>query len=346
MSKHEARFFRFEYLAGEFAQAVKVQVHGAGGRFISTGGSGGSSNPRPTPTAKPEAGSRSRGSGGRFAPREKPPAPAKELTPEEQVAKIASDLAARYPRTRFEFKGMSVESAQRVAAHVDTLFGQYPNVAETIPYLGTGHDSSAYGVRGIGFSSGDMALIKMQGTPWAAQSPMGLNPVYFANSHKADVAMENAELSGWHPAGNLTMEAIITHEFGHVLHNYLSRNGSNASVFSWGTTSSGKGRVSDMTQAFLDKNFKLGTEVSGYAARSSGTTKTGGQREQFAEAFASLHHTKQAWQMDYTKKLSAFLDAVLPGGKPTSWYTLDQNTPKPSNAAMDKAYAAWVKQFL
>jgi len=310
--------------------AHKAQVRGAGGRYISAGSAA---------APKPE--------------------PARGLTPGEQVDKLARDLEGKYPHTKFDFAGLSVESAQRVAAHVDVLFGRYPEVGHTVPYVGTGTEQGPYAERFTTTFKGvdTAAQVYMRGGKTFASTPMYLNRDVLGSPQRADLSAKNSSEDAWHPPDCRTFEFFVTHEFGHAVHNYLGRNGELASMFSWGVGPKGEGKVNALVDAFVKGNFKLGEDVSRYA-RSVGNSNAGnGGQEQFAEAFASLHHTKPGNQADYTRKLGAFLDAVMPGGKTDAWHSTldprkDYKPKKPidltskSNAKKYQDYLDWVKRYI
>src|SRR5260221_643596 len=115
---------RFVENARDFArlvdQELKAQVRGTGGRYVSTGSAGPSEQERLRAEAIAEA----------RAMRAEADA-ARGPSVEQKVAKLASDLHAKYPHTQFVFTGMSLKTAQRVSDHVSMLYEKYPQTAQT-----------------------------------------------------------------------------------------------------------------------------------------------------------------------------------------------------------------------
>ncbi len=266
------------------------------------------------------------------------------------VGMVSMALESKFPRTKFDLKGMSIEAAQRSAAEIDKLMSQYHNVGQTVSYIGTGLKDGKYAASKNyvnAMAKTTNGQITMAGLAYHAESRIFLNTATFASAGYADARVRGMENSGWSPKGVHGLEFVIAHEFGHAIHNYLQRNGSLGSMFSWGSTAGGKGTVRELTQQFLHQTHSLGETVSGYAKSSGLANRYTGEAEHFAEAFAQFHQVPASQHSEFTQRFGGFLNAVLPGGSPHHWNKAP-GLPfgnAPFNDAQQKEYYDWVVKY-
>lgn len=225
-----------------------------------------------------------------------------------QLRALEKEMATKHPDTHFDFTGTDPAVMGPVCQQLDHLMTKYPEVGQSLAYIGTGKNApEGYGAENLAPLGMACTVARRAGsTPYAS---IVLNKDEFGNASSMNAEVQKCVASAWLANGAAAGGAqyLITHEFGHVVDAYLATAGRNAQV----------GNVYDVATAaytFSGNSTRMGNKVSGYA-------QSGGPVEMFAEGFASLHFAPPAQQAAYTKRLGALLDKVLPGGSSSSWQT-------------------------
>ncbi len=220
---------------------------------------------------------------------------------EKRLAALEDKMSAKYPHCEFDFHQADPATMEKMCDHVDKLFQDYPDVAKSVPYVGTGANAPE------GFEpdwDGGGSLAQTIQNEWEpeAYTPILLNPEYFGFPEDAQDVLDSAKEDNWFT--DYSLEGTITHEFGHVINFYLEKAGKGKFV-------DGE-EVSSKVSQFMKDNKALGDDVSEYA-------RSGGPIEAFAEGFTSMYHNSEADQAPYTKNLKSFLDQTLPSGSNAGW---------------------------
>jgi hypothetical protein len=192
-------------------------------------------------------------------------------------AAAVADLRVKYPQTTFEFDGVDPVLHERIARHIDELFSEYPSVARSLNYVGSDRFVAEFGEQ--------YARSAALATHWSGAnqglSEIHLNPAVWGNAAEFQEKLNRALERGYIPPKANRPEAILTHEFGHVVHYHINR-------------------TSEAANIFQEQNESLGSLVSGYAS-------TDPRKEAWAEAFSSIRHTPPEQWAEYTKRLAQFL---------------------------------------
>lgn len=254
---------------------------------------------------------------------------------ERRLTELAQSLMAKYPQTTFDFTGLDPATMEVAADQIDHLFEAYPQVAESIPYVGSGLKDAPPGYEPdwVEYRRA-LAFVRSSKSAPESYAPMFFNPRYYGNPAYLQETLERMKKSGWNPM-NPTIESTITHEFGHVVNFFLEQNGQEHSMFGY-INRDGVGEIAHIVKMFRTIHKRLGETVSRYAA-------TGGPYEAFAEAFSAIHFQDEAQWNEYTRKLKGLLDLLLPGGSAATW----QSPPRAKlTQAQFKHWLAFYKQFL
>ena len=161
----------------------------------------------------------------------------------------------------------------------DELAKEFPGVANKLEYMGTYGKNAPKGLENYQWS-GAYAHAYENG------KQIGLNPNYYYDYDKFAKSLANDVAAGWHPAGTSNPTSVLTHEFGHQVHNYYLNNG-------WGELDDffihklryghKETRVNYIMENFLEQTHKTLADagLSRYALKNS--------RESFAEAFSAIY---------------------------------------------------------
>jgi len=196
-----------------------------------------------------------------------------------------------YPDIEWDLTGCRVGNIKPTLIQFDKLAEEWPEVAGRLKYVGTYVKSTKYKKRGAPFDFEEWAHASKDG------KRIGLNPEYYKKPDFLARVMYSADVN-WHPAGTGEIESVITHEFGHMVNNYL-RSLSKTAISKW-VGIEGYEIVGSSKYAFADRNYRTSARtLSNYALRN--------ESEAFAEAFAALYHQPSKMHRAYAKKLKLFL---------------------------------------
>ncbi len=200
-----------------------------------------------------------------------------------------------YSHITWDFAGMDIEAVNPTLKQFHHLAQEFPEVAQRLRYIGTyGNDASRFSSPYI------LAHASMDG------SFIGLNPLWFGDVRVFKELLAAAVKIGFHPKGCDTIESVITHEFGHLMHGWLQSKYKSAVLPYVGAD--GTGLVADTVDRWLAKN-KPTRRFSEYAKESKDV------RENFAEGFASLRHTHARQQHQFVKRLGVMLQELADPAK-------------------------------
>lgn len=175
---------------------------------------------------------------------------------------------ANYPHIRFEFDGADIEAIKPTLQQFDKLAKEWPDAAARLKYMGTGRT----------FPHGEYAHAARDGTA------IGLNPNFYGNPGEFLRWLRNDVAVKHHPRGCHTIESVITHEFGHMVHFWLGRQLDRAvlPVVSVDGTGIVGNTVNNWLIYWTDNRKRAVRSLSKYAAEK--------EEEAFAEAFAAFYH--------------------------------------------------------
>jgi len=287
--------------------------------------------------------------GARGAPREKPKLPD---VPFADAAQAEAWMHQHYPDLAVDFGGVHPTYLTRVASQWNEMAYQYPDVARHITYFGTCVDKQklpqALLHTGAEFQ-GEWAHVRhVAGRgPYAAdQAIIGLNPKWFGAPGPFEEALKSGAaeskmlsgrvLPGWHPPGCDTVEHVITHEFGHHVHDWYLNAPESTEAWTDVVAASGWGLVRD--------SFNLwwrGWATTTTATRSVSAYACTAPSEAFAEAFTALYHASPRWSNEYVDSLRQFLAIAGPSVRryPQSQYRWLGDLP----ATGDARRRAWIR---
>lgn len=224
------------------------------------------------------------------------------------------ELHTRFPNTQFDFKYIAPEYVNPISAQITRLLTWFPDVK--LPYVGNED--------GRPMSADDYFTPPKGASVWAyADGSHGIvlesrwwnNPTGFQNSLDASVNM------GWHPAGGNTPASVVTHEFGHQVHDWLLTQPQSVSVLP-AVYSSGIGVVPFTTQEFMHRG---GTVVDRLSLSKYANSH---DNEAFAEGFMTLmHQPKEQWGK-YTKREKVLLETI---GDTRNWLPPADATGSPAS---------------
>ncbi len=225
-----------------------------------------------------------------------PAAPLPPLGQFENLEQAARWAKGAYPDIEWDFDGAHIDTINPTLVQFDKLAKEYPGAAANLGYVGTykkrGQTDSAFG------NNGAIAHASF-GTRDQRNGRIGLNPEYYGKPDKFREAVQRGEQSGWFPKGVNSFEAIITHEFGHVVHGWLLSQPSTA--FHKVVRISGLGLIGDTTRFWLESH-KRTKALSQYSLTND--------NESWAEGFASLYFTPKRQWIKRVRDQRAFLDMV------------------------------------
>lgn len=187
--------------------------------------------------------------------------------------------------------GCDLESAKGVYEAYDAVFTRYPKLvgklaAPVTSTAGSQMKADTYADCMMGFGSGGITL----------------NTRHFRNAERLTKSLQANVNSGYHPKGCATPKAIVTHEIGHAIDDYLS----NAVHYNGATPKNRSGYVSNNTRGKILKNAGCSTkdisrEVSDYATKNA--------HEFWAESFSEFMCSSSPRKV--ATEFGAFLDGIM-----------------------------------
>jgi len=178
---------------------------------------------------------------------------ARSISSVKNAKDAAAWIEARHPYLASEFQGMSpeavVEFLRPALKEMDRLLKEYPRIAEEkfLRYFGTqrGPKWKAYKDRYLGGRQGSLRGLGFKQNTWAHAVPVtkdfgmvgaklkdftldpsiGINPKYWNDITGFKWSLKNSVRTGWHPRGCDNADHVITHEFDHVIDNFMEHKG-------------------------------------------------------------------------------------------------------------------------
>jgi hypothetical protein len=272
-----------------------------------------------------------------FAPTPSPEAEAPAVDPNWGKFKIPQQAEAaakqRYPHIDFDFKGMHPDAINPTLVQFAKLAEDYPQVVDRLEYIG-GYQRVAAPSSSQGFS-GDASNVYAHASRDGKR--IGLNPRHYRDAKKLTASLENDLASGFHVKGGASIEAVLTHEFGHQVQNWLQSVPSNIAAFP--TVSVDGSGIVATTASRWGRTHKATKALSGYA--------THNKEEGWAEAFTAQYHAPASVKrMAYVKKQAALLKALHPDNwlGPGEWRWSRDLPPDERPGAFERN-ARWREQF-
>ena len=172
----------------------------------------------------------------------------------------------KYNWINTDLKGCTPFLATKVVNSIDSFGKLYPKIIENINSL-------------------TVSIIK--DSPYAMttdDNDITLDQNWFQKSRLLEESLKEDVESGFHVIGCESVEAMITHELGHVVLGYMKEN-------------------VDGFDDWLKENLPELSKISKYALVDD--------HEAFAEAFCSLHHTPTEEQLPIIKKFGSYLKSNI-----------------------------------
>jgi hypothetical protein len=272
-----------------------------------------------------------------------PPKP-KKITPSMKLKQLEDEMSQKYPKTKFDFKSMHPDIAQRSANKISELLDQYPGLQDTIKYFGNGVVKGKLPIVHRGkktleaFNKKDYMGIAAhaQDNKGKAVVSILLNSDYTKDTTTFDKRQKQMYDSGF--LATKTLEGVIAHETGHALNYHLLDNGSNKSFLPFIGDQNDDGSVSRTTNYWMNLHTGKGKTVSGYADYFNKTKppmQANALLEQFAEGFAALHTPEGNKNHPYMKSMKTLLDMSFGTGGPMNKNT-KKKKPYVGHIAMDQ----------
>jgi hypothetical protein len=204
---------------------------------------------------------------------------------------------ARYPGVSWDFEGAHVDAINPTLAQFHKLAQEYPEVSARLRYVGTYGDIAKRRATPYksGYDWGDSAAYAHAGNDGTY---IGLNPRWYGDAPGFRDSLAYGAKTKWAIGDDI--DSVMTHEFGHHVHNWLLSRHKESLVRTVGA--SGDGVVGDITRQFMDTN-RATKALSQYA--------TTNEKESFAEGFAWLYHGTGR-KPAYVAKQEALLEATAP----------------------------------
>lgn len=210
-------------------------------------------------------------------------------------------LRERWPDKHFDLTGADMTVTGPALAQFVRLAEKYPFVVEGDAWSGISMSSP---------SDPDEFSRKLSADAHAGirrdDNRLLLNPASWGDPVEFRKALEAAEFAEWHPPHAATPEAMLTHEFAHLLDRALRAQKDKAFLRPHGYN---HGVVADTWSSWVKEADTL--PVSGYAVQASrGLFDTVENSERVAEAFASIYHTPPELKDEYVLRMQLLLDEI------------------------------------
>lgn len=168
----------------------------------------------------------------------------------------------KYPRLKPDLKNLSPKHVNTIVTQFDNLVTRFPEAISILNTIGIENVYRNTTMRESTYACVNTKVNAIDNTVLAAH--LAFNTQYFGNdSIDLEAKCKENQARGWVNQG--TVESVITHEFGHIVHAYLEQQDPN------------------FEETFFNWWVKEGSEVSHYACRN--------YREGFAEAFSNAIHS-------------------------------------------------------
>jgi hypothetical protein len=254
----------------------------------------------------------------------KPKEPPKPKVPEKppqfkDLREAEAWMEYNHQHMAWDLQGCDMAVAQKICNEYHYLAQRFPEVSDRINYVGTYKRKmkapTAYAGHDWGKSTYAHAS-KWDGT-------IGLNPYFFGDRYRFERSLKKGtelylrkvgkkwKQARYHPLGCDTIESVVTHEFGHHVHFFLtdSRVGLHKYVGEMikYLDDDGLGRLGNLMGRWQNKHKATWT-TSVY-----GTTNI---KESFAEGFTALRFMPPDKWPKYVKDLDVYMKTVY---KPSAW---------------------------
>ncbi len=239
-----------------------------------------------------------------------PEAVAEERKPVGNVA-AENMLEQRYPHMKADFEGVDPDLADVVANTIDGLMTRYPDAGKTLMYVGTGVNEKKrppyLKAKNDAYAT-TFTMDVEEGTP---RSFMLLNPKVWENKKLLIEWLEGDQKAGWHVRNSGDAQAVIEHEFGHVVNLHLECAGADKAFMDY-TLGPNFGVIGSTVSTWALSHTSMGKSVSRYAAE-------GGRYEQFAEGFQDIIRNPKPERAKYSNRLDDLLKTVYKDGTTSNW---------------------------
>ena len=201
--------------------------------------------------------------------------------------------AERHPEIAWDLKGATPELAGKAVVEFDNMLRQYPWAAKSLHRVQV------------------VPAKDMKGSPFAAFKPDGgvnairLNRAYWSNPEKfqrmLDKGVETRTISmpdgtsivrSFHPVGTNKPEAVVTHEFGHVV----------------GEAAAGAAKSGRIAKELHPERFAADARLRGASAVSDYANEN--LDEAFASTFDALHNSPEGTYKTVTDKMAEYLQTL------------------------------------
>ena len=183
----------------------------------------------------------------------------------------------QYPHIAWDFTGAHIDAINPTLTQFHALAQEWPEVAARLKYIGTHQGTKA-------FWKGQWEKDTFAHSDLADGTFIGLNPMFYGDRELFLAVKRFSVLLGWKPKGCDTIEATLTHEFGHMTESWLRSR--NDTVRLWLKTHSGQMAL-------------------------SGNAETD-EHEAWADGFTSIYHMpKQDWPI-FVEQQEALLRMLHP----------------------------------
>jgi len=267
------------------------------------------------------------------------------------TGELEAALKSRHPNLEsVDFKGLDLEMVRDTSDEYSRMAEEHPEEAATVKSIGRKPELlKSYRLRGVKGSIAYVVPLRSRGSGGSIGSTttrqfMVLSPTYYGKGARPnfDYQMKLSADTKFHPASAANVRGIITHEFGHVVHNYYENEESPRYKSITPNKSISSGGVGSYAQLFWEwketsyrksKTDQLLAEKSGHYPDSSplfiSTYGNKNSNEHFAESFAALKAG------DTSSRNTRQLDALLKARKnlPTSTKYDDTNAAYSENKA-------------
>jgi HK97 family phage portal protein len=238
------------------------------------------------------------------------PAKAGEWIDKGSIAEIEAQAQMFMPDKVFDLVGMAPELANASIREFIRLCDEYPEVGKGFKYIGT------YKTESKCLQASVKHKREIGGVAHCNGYVMGFDAdEYYKDANYFKKVMTRGVDTGFYVKGGNTPEAIVRHEFGHAIHNYLLDM--ELKAFSPIVNNSGFGLISNMTREFIQESWKNQALIK-HSADSSLFSFSTSRGAAFAwhdgqEAFANAFElTENGYADKYSTIFKRFMDYVFP----------------------------------